>query len=515
MLLKFGINGSFFVVIILLTYSSSHKWFDFCAWFSIVNIKLKITKSGNVEISRFIIFSKMDVITPQSLGTYEAFYEKSKRIQPLKVGPYIFRLELDPPNNELLEKAKNELNESIHTVNKGLAEIRELLQGEPELNVPDDDYFLTKFLRPFKWHAKSAFEMIKHLYHYHQKYPVYNDDLTPMNDRDVLTSGVVAPLPVRTSDGCRLFLLQGGTRWDPSKISLTQILRGMKLLSECAVFEPTTQICGVRILFDLGGLTLSHAICFTPSYAKAVLEWVQKCFPGRVKSIHFINNPFLFNMVFALFKPFLTEKLRKRIHFHGADKESLLKLVDRKAVPKYMGGDLDVPIQPLGKPVWEYYCNFQEEFEGSETWVSEEKVTFSSSYLIFIYSCGISTILIFAYFSLNILYSFISFQYYITIISNTSKIDFTQHKHSLIKKSLCLHIPSCYKTNFQRAINTFEIILYDKNLQITYNFLKLNSSDTKFKTLFFEINIFVLLDRTNSYCIKNSLWSVEYIFDLT
>ncbi|KAH0554334.1 hypothetical protein KQX54_009585 [Cotesia glomerata] len=47
------------------------------------------------------------------------------------------------------------------------------------------------------------------------------------------------------------------------------------------------------------------------------------------------------------------------------NKESLLKLVDRKAVPKYIGGDLDVPIQPLGKPVWEYYCNFEEEFEGN------------------------------------------------------------------------------------------------------------------------------------------------------
>lgn len=31
-----------------------------------------------------------------------------------------------------------------------------------------------------------------------------------------------------------------------------------------------------------------------------------------------------------------------------------------------MGGDLDVPIQPLGKPLWEYYCNFQEEFEGND-----------------------------------------------------------------------------------------------------------------------------------------------------
>lgn len=39
----------------------------------------------------------------------------------------------------------------------------------------------------------------------------------------------------------------------------------------------------------------------------------------------------------------IKEKLRKRIYFHGTNKESLLKLVDCKAVPKYMGGDLDLP----------------------------------------------------------------------------------------------------------------------------------------------------------------------------
>lgn len=32
--------------------------------------------------------------------------------------------------------------------------------GEPDLKVPDDDYFFAKFLRPCKWHAKPAFELV-------------------------------------------------------------------------------------------------------------------------------------------------------------------------------------------------------------------------------------------------------------------------------------------------------------------------------------------------------------------
>ncbi|XP_044581229.1 alpha-tocopherol transfer protein-like isoform X2 [Cotesia glomerata] len=305
----------------------------------------------------------MHAITPKSLGKYEAFLEKSKKVEPLKMGSYIFRLELDPLNSELIEKAKNELNETVDTVNKGLADLRELLQGEPELNVPDDDYFFAKFLRPVKWHANPAFQVMKHLYHYNMTHPVYSDNLTPMDDRDVLSSGVVVPLPVRNRDGCRLFLIQCGSRWNPNEISLDQMLRGIRLVTESALFEPETQVCGVHLLFDLSGFTLSQALCFTPRFAKAELDWVQNCYSGRIKGLHMVHNPFLFNMVFALFKPLLTEKLRKRIYFHGTNKESLLKVVDRKAVPKYMGGDLDVPIQPVGKPLWEYYCNFQQEFE--------------------------------------------------------------------------------------------------------------------------------------------------------
>ncbi|CAD6234039.1 GSCOCG00012358001-RA-CDS [Cotesia congregata] len=289
------------------------------------------------------------------------------------MGSYIFKLELDPLNSELIEKAKNELNETVDAVNKGLADLRELLQGccgipcAPNNNLNIFKIVCAVFIRvSYSWRfTEPVLQEMKQLYHYNMTHPVYSDNLTPMDDQDVLSSGLVVPLPVRNRDGCRLFLIQCGSRWNPNEISLDQMLRGIRLVTESALFEPETQVCGVHLLFDLGGFTLSHALCFTPTFAKAELDWVQKCYPGRIKGLHMVHNPFLFNMVFALFKPLLTEKLRKRIYFHGTNKESLLKVVDRKAVPKYMGGDLDVPIQPVGKPLWEYYCNFQQEFEES------------------------------------------------------------------------------------------------------------------------------------------------------
>ncbi|XP_076167083.1 alpha-tocopherol transfer protein [Ptiloglossa arizonensis] len=290
---------------------------------------------------------------------------KLNELPRFKIENFLLTVEFDDGEEFYKEKARMELRETPEVVQQALKDIRMLVKGEPDLILPDCDEFFQKFMRPCKWYPKSTFELMKRFYKFRLSHPRYCENLLPTLEKKTLSSEILIPLPERTAQGCRVLLINTGKKWNTKLISLDEIFRSVMLSMDAAISEPKTQIAGVHVVLNMDGFTLTHVTHFTPSFAAMLTEWVQRCLPCRLKGIHIVNQPFIFNMVYALFKPFLLEKTRKRIHFHGTDRKALIAHLGTKPLPIELGGELEMPNAPIGEGIWEYFCWFEKNFDAS------------------------------------------------------------------------------------------------------------------------------------------------------
>ena len=51
----------------------------------------------------------------------------------------------------------------------------------------------------------------------------------------------------------------------------------------------------------------------SPHLAKKTVEVVQEAFPLRFKAFHVLHEPFYFDAILAVLKPFLKDKIRRRV----------------------------------------------------------------------------------------------------------------------------------------------------------------------------------------------------------
>lgn len=246
-----------------------------------------------------------------------------------------------PPSEQVLQVAREELRETPENVKKAIEELRELLRNDDTIYFDDDDETLTIFLRPCKWYAKSAYELMKRIADFKEKNKEFLENLMPEDEKDAfINHNVVNVLKNRDHKGRRVLLVNLGETWNPSAVTTDQIFRIFYIIHELAILEPETQINGAVVIMDYSGLGMKQVKAFGPSFGMRLFSFIQEAMPLRLKEIHIVNQPFVFNMVWTLFKPFIKEKLKKRIHFHGTKKESVLKFMDAAYLPEDFGGKL-------------------------------------------------------------------------------------------------------------------------------------------------------------------------------
>ncbi|XP_018027682.1 alpha-tocopherol transfer protein-like isoform X4 [Hyalella azteca] len=241
---------------------------------------------------------------------------------------------------ELQQQAKDELNEDPARRQEDIDAIRKWLKKQPHINARMDDWNILRFLRGCKFSLERTKEKMDMFYTCKTAVPEWfaNRDPDEPKMRELLQMGVFLPLPTPHPNGTILILGRMGA-YDAHKNSMDDVTKAALLILDIMSDEcEQMSIAGLAEIIDCSGMTGAHVLQMTPALAKKSLVLMQDGYPMRPKALHYINTPAAFDTVFNIFKSFMKEKMKKRIHIHGSDLSSLHKHIPPSLLPKEYGG---------------------------------------------------------------------------------------------------------------------------------------------------------------------------------
>ncbi|CAF90700.1 unnamed protein product, partial [Tetraodon nigroviridis] len=201
------------------------------------------------------------------------------------------------------------------------------------------DGFLLKFLRARDFDVELALKLLLNYQRWRKESPEISGCLSPSSVLGLLHTSYHAVLPQRDRAGSRVLVYRIG-QWRPGDWSAFQVFRVSLMTSEIISMETETQRRGLKVIFDLEGWSLGHALQINPFLARKISSVLSDSFPLKVRGIHLVNEPVFFRPVFAMIRPFLSEKMRQRIHMHGADfQDSLSDFFPPSVLPPEYGGE--------------------------------------------------------------------------------------------------------------------------------------------------------------------------------
>ncbi|XP_068204368.1 retinol-binding protein pinta-like isoform X4 [Palaemon carinicauda] len=250
-------------------------------------------------------------------------------------GEYVCKL-----SPELIQRAKDELNEDPERRAADIQHIRDWLKKQPHIKARTDDWTILRFLRGCKFSLEKTKQKIDMFYTCKSMCPEWYTNRDPQDKklRAILEMGVALPIPRVKENQRQLILGRPGHR-DPRTTSFDDMARAVLILFDLLLEEDDSLIIrGVELVLDAGELSFQHAAQMTPQKIKMVSVLTQEGYPMRPKGLNYINTPAAFDTVFNIFKSFMKEKMKKRVHIHGSDLESLYKQVPKECLPVEYGG---------------------------------------------------------------------------------------------------------------------------------------------------------------------------------
>ncbi|XP_021468759.1 alpha-tocopherol transfer protein [Oncorhynchus mykiss] len=235
----------------------------------------------------------------------------------------------------------NSLPDDSNVVQRYLLQLRQRAQKDvidPQDRLNWSDSFLIKFLRARDFDVELSLKLLINYQRWRRECPEINANLHPSSVLGLLQNNYHGVLRDRDLSGSRVLIYRIG-QWNPKDFTAYEVFRVSLITSELIVQETETQRNGLKAIFDMQGWCFAHALQINSSLAKMMSSVLTDSFPLKVRGIHLINEPIFFRPVFTMIRPFLTDKIKQRIHMHGSNfKETLSGFFSKDILPQEYGG---------------------------------------------------------------------------------------------------------------------------------------------------------------------------------
>lgn len=84
---------------------------------------------------------------------------------------------------------------------------------------------------------------------------------------------------------------------------------------------------------DMDGFSMSTLNKKTINFVKIAIGMGQNYYPEIMHEMFIINCPLLFRGAYNMFKPFINEKTRSKIHIRGGTFTDMFEKIDKNSVP--------------------------------------------------------------------------------------------------------------------------------------------------------------------------------------
>ncbi|KAH8024168.1 hypothetical protein HPB51_021789 [Rhipicephalus microplus] len=207
---------------------------------------------------------------------------------------------------------------------------------EPKLNSRSDASFLLRFLRVRKYNVEAALQSIRNYYKNRSASDCVYREFLP-SKVPVEARRLCLVLPHRDVHGRPVVFCHVG-HWNPEEISYATLQQAFIVCMEYMISDPMAQTLGIVIMVDYEGLTTEKVMAMNLGLIKRLLDYFQDCMPARLKAVHILNEPYAFDVLFSLAKPFIKQKMAERLKMHGANYEKLHEEIPPNILPKEYGG---------------------------------------------------------------------------------------------------------------------------------------------------------------------------------